>query len=440
MIQWIATIALWLLYSVTLYGFFYLVRELFRTFSIGIHYGNPLLILNQQELFVYNLFFAAMAAAIGYTFAVKFLLEVTQYQQNLPVKRPFRHAITTLAFIAWVFLMWFARVGSSFGIFHSQLSLQYEIDLLTEFPIFLLLLPIVLLLASWPVIRKVFGFHNPNLALLSLLGTFSIFSLALSSINFINVDKVNEVLTPPFQAYQLELPVSHQSQVKIGENVFISRIWITEDTVLNNDPKIFVNDISIDSGELPRFLYSEKISLPEFYHPMHIPTLLIDRDIPYPYVKKIKSKIKDFGIRQVLLTTTQEIDISKVKYLADQGLYQQLAEPDSTLEDNNIINIVIKPDLVALNSKAVQLPELASELYSIIKATAPHYIISIEIDKLITHQRYIEVMDYLYIPIISLRNELSLELYREPYGYWGSRNWPDTLFAAYPDNIVEEIN
>ena len=65
----------WVLYSYILYAFFQLTREALRiiTKEMG---DFDLLILTELETFLYNLFYAGISSAVGFTFALKLTFSV----------------------------------------------------------------------------------------------------------------------------------------------------------------------------------------------------------------------------------------------------------------------------------------------------------------------------------------------------------------------------
>jgi len=111
----IGGLILWLTWSYILYAFFQSFREAFRVFTSS--YGvESLLVLTSREIYFYNLFFAGISSAVGYGFALKFLLENSQFRQGWRNRMVIRRTLNDQDSFTWNFLYWFGRTGSLLGI------------------------------------------------------------------------------------------------------------------------------------------------------------------------------------------------------------------------------------------------------------------------------------------------------------------------------------
>ena len=147
---------IWMITAYIFYAFFQMFREAFRIFTNEMG-DKAFLVLSPEENFYHNLFLAGISSALGYALALRLILQSVTYTSNQRVKTLSRRALNSEGYWTWSFLLWFGKVGSLMGIWYLSYAMQYELDILQEFGIILLLLPIVLFYASWPEVRRIIG-------------------------------------------------------------------------------------------------------------------------------------------------------------------------------------------------------------------------------------------------------------------------------------------
>ena len=110
---------------------------------------------------------------------------------------------------------------------------------------------------------------------------------------------------------------------------------------------------------------------------------------------------------------------------------------NDSFEKATKIEIALTRESVSLNGQQTDSIQLGSIIYKFIIDNSPNYVIIFNSSEHITYKRYIEFLDILYTQIDRLRNELSFELYNQPFenSYWPSKF--DSIKTVYPRNIIE---
>jgi hypothetical protein len=241
-------IVLWIATSYFLYAFFYYFREAFRIFTSHLG-GRLLLILNPGETFAYNLFYAALATAIGYMLCLKFILENSYFRSSPKNRNRIRHTLHEQGVFTWTFLWVFSKTAFVLGLWYLSSPLQYEIDFINEFSGLFVLLPVVLFLSTWPQLSRTIG-HDA----IKWLGVISVIfvgiSLILSNINFLDSKQVNESLLQKsvFHTHKMELPRS-----KTYEYVFRRYLYENIYLVLDDPSSGTLKLIDKDGEEIISF-------------------------------------------------------------------------------------------------------------------------------------------------------------------------------------------
>lgn len=126
-------IACWIAFAYILYAFFYMFREVIRFLTAGDDLsGNTFLILNASENYIHNLFFAALASALGYLLAFRFILSMRSIEPDRKIRLHLRHLSSNQGFYFWTFLFWFGETGSFLGIWYLVYPLQYDFNFIRD--------------------------------------------------------------------------------------------------------------------------------------------------------------------------------------------------------------------------------------------------------------------------------------------------------------------
>ncbi len=465
-------IACWIAFSYILYAFFYMFREVIRYLTAGDNLsGNTLLILNADENYIYNLFFAAIASALGYMLAFRFLLRHFFFYPSRKTRLKVRHLNNNQGFYFWTFLFWFGEVGSFLGIWYLVYPLQYDFTFIQEAPEFLILLPIVLFFSTWPGIRKLIG----SVWKQWLLITTSIF-VAMSSLfalkDFINVEALNTNLKKRIieTAYDLQIPES-STYDRIQRFSLRSDLYVVKDTVNNEKPLLFINNISqpVTFDNLALAIDSEKRMLAEVERDYLIINIMMDSSLSIQFLNQIKQILrtqrlrsvqfstgilhsrypsdypyfKYWGVRQVLpvhypklqafLDSAEVLDLKKYKiHLPESDLYR-----NDDLQRTNRVKVAVGAQHTYLNNQLISSDRLRQTIYELVKTYSPDFRVIYEPASEISYGRYIKYLDLINSANQKLRNEMSMELYSKPFDRNAYDREGSIILNRYPGNIVE---
>ena len=467
----IGALLFWTLTAYILYAFFQLYKEVFRFFS-G-HIGDQtMLILTPWENYVYNLFYASIASALGYSFALRFILQNSFYKRDIRTKLLIRRTLNMEGFYTWSFLFWFGKLGSALGIWYMSYAMQYDLDLIKEFPIMLLALPLILFYSSWPNFNRLIKAKKASW-FLRLTGIFIIMSSGFAFKNFLDYEKINtNYLRHSIEnVFELKVPNSHSHQ-RISRRSVSTDVYIARDTLQTQEPAIFFDHIRNRVGfqDIQKAVALEKDKMEIWSQHKFTANLHIDERILMGRINPIINELRKAGLRKIQYSTGRKYS----RYPADYPIFkhsgiqkrlipryypefecfldsaeqidltgkaiklpESLMYRNGSLKSFNRIEITLATDSVTLNGQKIEPVKLEQLIYRFIKKYSPNYVIIFNSDDAISYKRYIEYLDMLWTQVDRLRNELSLERYDQSFEnwYWGPEL--DTIKRQFPRNILE---
>ena len=453
------------------YAFFQLYREAFRLLTSFLG-DRALLVLTPTENYAYNLFYAAIASSLGYSIALRFFLQNSIDRPNWRTLSLVRRTLNSEGFWTWSFLLWFGKLGSMLGIWYLVFAMQYDLDLIKEFAMMLVLIPMALFYSSWPSFSRLIK-TNKLMWFFRLSGVFVVMSFSFAFKNFTDYKRINEnILDRSIEhVYDLQKPNS-QSQQRIYRRSLIIDIYLVKDTLGTEEPAIFFesidNRVYIQDIRKAVAIEKDKISSWEQYQLTAI--LHIDERISMKQIKPILDELRKADLRKVQYSTGRKYsrypaDYPAFKYSGIQKmllpkyypefedfldsaeridlsnkaitLSESLMYRNSSLSNFNRIEISLTPNYVALNGLKIDSLDLEQKVNGFIKKYSPNYVIIFNSDDEITYKRYIEFLDILWTQVDRLRNQKSLELYDQPFDYWYREPERDTIHRKFPRNILE---
>lgn len=465
----VTALLIWILTAYIFYAFFQVYREVFRIFT-GQLGPSLLLVLSPEENYIYNLFYASIASALGYLIALRFILQNSWNGHNWPTKSLIRRTLNTEGFYTWSFLFWFGKLGSMLGVGYMITGLQYDLDLIEDFPVMLMLLPLVLFYSVWPNITRLIR-GKKIWWWLRLTGIFLVMSFGFAFKNFTDYEKINKYfLSQSFKhVFDLKIPVS-QSHERIPRGFPPLDIYIVRDTIDTREPVVFFEKINyrVDIEDIRKAVTLEK---QKFYEQARlIANLHIDKRITMDRIKPILNELRKADLRNIQFSTGRKYSRYPADYPAFKysGIQKELLPkyypefeqfPDSAsqidLKDKafklskslmyrngvqnnyNRIEIHLTPDAVTLNQHKIDSLALESKIYGFIKKYSPNYVIIFNSDGEVTYKRYIRFLDILWTQVDRLRDELSIARYNQPYAYWYRGAEQDTIKRRFPRNFIE---
>jgi len=324
----ISGILLWILCSYILYAFFYCFRETFRILTVDLG-KQPLLVLNIKVTFLYNLFYSALATSLGYMFALRFILSYSITGQTARQRLLVRHTLNDADFFSWSFLFWFGKFLSTLGILYISFPLQYDIAFLKEFPLLLILIPLVVFFSTWPRLIRVVG--NDKYKWLGIsTGLFLMLSFGFALKNFNVFQRINHNMLKRNvnYSYTLDVPKSQSFQVIEAKNpgIFYSPdnrfnvidIYVVMDTINTSQPLIFFEDIynEIELGQISEILKIERGRLEDEPGGRVAVNLHMDKEVQLDFLNQLNYQIRKAGQRLILYSTVPKYSRYPANYPA----------------------------------------------------------------------------------------------------------------------------
>ncbi|HYW96331.1 MAG TPA: hypothetical protein VE870_12135 [Bacteroidales bacterium] len=172
-----------ILYAVVLSYFFNYSRESLRMITFM---GDPY-ILTQKEFRLYDLFFASLATSLGFGFTIVYWLR----GRNKNIKKQYlgTFAISNAWLVTFVVLMVVARFGSILPIIlYGLYGYDGQLDLLHDFRLIFILIPVYVFFAHWNTVRLIFKARYWVLLsmVFYILTTFSLFEVTNVDRNILN--------------------------------------------------------------------------------------------------------------------------------------------------------------------------------------------------------------------------------------------------------------
>ncbi len=466
----IGGLLLWTLSAYIFYAFFQLYRESFRFFTSQLG-DRVLLVLTPTENYIYNLFYAAIASYLGFSIALRFTLQNSIKRTNWRTLSLARRTLNSEGFWTWSFLLWFGKLGSMLGIWYIMFAMQYDLDLIEEFPLMLALLPLVLFYSSWPSLSRLIRRKKAKW-FLGITVVFVLMSILFGFKNFVDFQKLNEKVlnNSPEHVYDLRKPNS-QSQQRIYRRSLMFDVYIVKDTITTEKPVIFFDWINnkFRISDIQEAIKNERAKVSIYEQYQLTANLHIDERIPIKHITPILDEFRKAGLRKIQFSTGRKYSHYPADYPAFRNsgiqkllpfyfeefsnfldsaeqidltgkqfkLSESLMYRNGILKNYNRIEINVYDDYISLNSHRIDSLDLEQKVYGFIKKYSPDYVIILNSDDDITYRRYIEILDILWTQVDRLRNEMSLELYSQSFDEWYWEHELDTIKRQYPRNILE---
>lgn len=460
-----------------------LVKEAFRIITYG--FTHYLLILDTNEIFFYNWFYANIALIIGLSVGIKFLFESSLKTQNR-YNRVTRSYITTNQTLqTWNYILWFTKVFVLFGAFVMGAPIMYfEMNFFKEmwyfFPLFILGWYINLWHGFYRLkIKNIYKYIAVGFIVLQILSGL----MALN--NVLDIDQINKNLHSGKS--EIELPESDYYTKSTG--LFRSQITRIDLYlgVKNESYRVEENLIIIDftskyltksdSLRISNFIHKKKSELSEYRQDQAYIFIYADKRIRVSIIYKVKEILAahqintvyysvlpkgrefkddypgylDYAVRERVPLNCYEVkeqidSLKKLGYKAKnlkfpnwlycyRGLYFK--------ETNRIKVTINKNEEIFINNLKVTIPQLSETVFSFFRRYNPEGIILLDIDQSISYNRYIEVKSSLYSAVLKLRvlatkNKYSMDYQdiSEIYNS-GMREKISTINLLYPMNIIE---
>ncbi|WP_452226722.1 hypothetical protein [Lacinutrix cladophorae] len=263
--------------ALTIYSFFYILRETFRFMSFG--FGINPQVLSETHRNYYNLFFAGLSVVFGNSIALNFIFSKPQrITHRFNSKR--KKLLNDQIFLGFNFSYWFGKIGLIFGVF-SMCCMDFEF--LPYFKSLSFLLLIVLYLESQKSLGMLLNNSQRLKFVIIHFITLLAITFSISRINTLNYKKLdnvmlvnNPIVDCPFSEFY-----NDNDSWRYGFD-----IKIEEDK--NGVIKLYVYDKKWQVEEIPKMVQVEHASRrAEVIHFLRA-NLVADRNMKIQTIKKLE--------------------------------------------------------------------------------------------------------------------------------------------------------
>lgn len=461
----------WIVMSFLLYLAFSLTREILRGMTGFLLYSKQMpLILSGEETQLYNLFYAAVASALGFLWSSNYILKEIYCSQNPKERMVIRRVINETGLISWSFLFWFAKIAFTYGIFYLQFPFQLDIDILRDLPYFLILFPIVMLMNVWPQLQFVFG-KNKWRYLIGILSIFAVMSLTFSFKNVVDPLLINEIKKNQSFVYKYSLTLP-KSLTQFSQEVYsTSDIFLVKDSLNGGRPLLFFNDIKnqITIDKLAENIYADRMKLDELERTGI--NLFIDKDISMNEVDELRNYLRKINEQNIQLPTIRKFAkfSSNNPYDKNAGLYSLYQLPyypeletflDSAekldftkyaiklsnslmyrsfnrTNKKYVVEFFVDETHITLNGRKFSEEKASEIIYKLIKKYPERAVIIFERKNTITYDRHIEMLDLVFTQYMRIRQEYALKCFNKPYNEIYDYDDFNEIRYKFPMQILE---
>ncbi len=441
--EWfLISVIIGLISALTIYNFFYIIRESFRVMSFG--FANLPYILPEEDRNLYNIFFAGLSVVFANSITINMLFSkpLNVLSRRNPVRR---RILNDQIFLSFNFIYWFTKMGLCFLVF-SMCCLDFDFSPYVGVLSTLLLL--VLYLDSWKALTMVLRKNRFRIQTLHLL-VIIFLTLGISRINIIDYNSIDELAIKSSSIYDLPHSDFHNasySRYKPEINLKIELLKNDELKIIHYGKWVSINDIS-------SIVFAERVSLREDLIPYLFVRISADKDMDLNYIKMVEAELYSINQQKIiydiynnnLLThrfETRGIEHKMSPFILDFRKDKTIPIPPLPFEIDSIKpekTLKIKIDkTIEVNGRIVTENSLVDEFKKQIgKMDVFEYIYN----QNTKYQDFITVLSCHYKAVYELR-EQNQTIFRE-YRHQNDeqyRNEQDKLKQKYPIRIMEKLN
>ena len=408
-----------LFFAFVFYSFLYLSREIIRVLSITDKYD--IFVLSDKEVVFYNLFFAFLSLIFAQSICLSqwFGKPRKVFEKGNIYKSAI---VNDQLFLNTLFLYWFTRVATLYALFMvvTPLGGFYVFSFYPKYNYLFILFLIVLFLQTWVSIRRIYKRKALKWMLLSAT-TISVLAFALSRINLVDYQKINQICFEKNieQKYNLELAEVEVEALDYfyplrGSDIYLVRHQ--SDIAEFENPLIIFrgNELSFDDLEHNILLYLELV----YDHPrlLRFP-LYIDRSIKMSFVNRLKEIMSSVEIGTVgyaAIPKNREFDkryySNYSNYYSVWRLISQKAYKQASLEGFEHLSVCYVNDSLKINNITCTSKDFYLKLIQQIE-TNDNYLLLFSVDEEMIFDDYIFVLSEFRRAVKTLRNEYAIKYY-----------------------------
>ncbi|OEK03983.1 hypothetical protein [Roseivirga misakiensis] len=469
------------LFSISFYGLLYIAREAFRIMTSW-YGGTTLLELSPRENLLYNLFFASIAVIFGLQVCFKFIIENNLNHQSKKLRFRQRQAINDITSLSSIFLFFFAKTGTTLGIMFITIPLQYDIDLMGEFPLFFILIPLSLFMNLWMTMSRTLGRFGLKWMAITF-GIVCFTSISLAQINLLDYKTINDNIKSKSVelSNKLVVPRTFYYQRLIERQSRTINIYLVLEDSASNKPRMYWNDAQTEvqftevkqqyNIEIENFHETERASVNINLH--------IDKNVKMKYVGNLKEELRRLGIRKIFYSTAvknskypsqypyfkrlgipdllypyypkfenfldsaKNIDYSKHSIFLPESEYYRLNE----VKQSNRIQIDLTYSSIRVNNETINWNKAKDLIKALRMRYNSNFLIILNSTEQTLYNDYIKILDLIFSIDLELKNEFMMLNFDIPYRNKESR-WDryemDSAYRAadqkYPFHIIQWTN
>ncbi len=285
----VISIVMGLLSALTIYSFFYVIREAFRVMTFG--FENFPYILSEEDRYLYNLFFAGLSVIFGNSMTIALLL--SKPSNALSKRSPLRKLILNdQVFLNFNFFYWFAKMGMCFFVL-SMCCMDFDFTPYVGFLSTLLL--VVMYLDSWKGLSRAFKnnrfkFQALHLSLIILL-TFCLSKLDVIDHKTLDASAIKSrpMYALPHSDFYDEIYKFNYRETKLSLKLNV-----------NSELEIWHYGRRGNINDLYAIIASERISIREELIPYLYVRISADKSLALKHIKKVEALLYRINQRNII--------------------------------------------------------------------------------------------------------------------------------------------
>ncbi len=446
-INWIIiSVVVGLLSALTIYNFFYVIRESFRVMTFG--FANLPYTLTEEDRNSYNLFFAGLSVIFANSITINMLL--SRPSNILSWRNPIRRRIVNdQVFLNFNFTYWFTKMGLCFFVF-SMCCLDFDFSPYVGVLSTLLLL--VLYFDSWKGLIRIF--HRNRFKVQTIhFGVMLFLTFGLSKINTVNYKSIDKAAVESSPVYAL--PHSN----------------FYDEFQFNNNPEVTINLELLDNGKLeiwyygdrvtfydiPSIIAAERASMREELIPYLYVRISADRSLQIKHVKTVEKILYDIGQRNIIYNIYNEDLLSHrfekrgVKFKISHSIKNFNPDLDFIMPPSPQIEVLLNysqdfKDTLKVNiGTVIKLNDSITYKNDLVKKFKTHIASEIlfeySYEKECVLQDYISVLSSHKIAVNELRKQNQIIFKKDKWDNSRAyRNEQNKLKLQFPTQLTEKFN
>lgn len=291
--RWIVGAMVGLLYALCFYALQYFTREVFRVLSVSPNFD--MWVLTEEEVNVYNLFFAFMALLIGQSISFGYWFDRPK-KVFVTRKRAARAVVHGARFYSWYFLSWFSRLATMYAILFGLTFYggHYAFGLYPEYIYLLILFLLVWFFISWNSFALILGKKRWRWMLVSLI-TISSLSFGLSRINLVDYEALTFLSKSIHYNYNLKLLQTSSAENPRRKSLMLDIYLVTSKEGDSAKPVLIIDHEEINFDQLTSQIIDFRLQVNEAERSYVTFNLHIHKGLKMGFVNQVKDVLSTHG-------------------------------------------------------------------------------------------------------------------------------------------------